>query len=214
MEETALSQLRLSDFTGLLASDAPAPGGGSTAALEGALGAALTAMVCALTEGRKKYAASQALVSATRAKAQALQAQFLKVMERDTRAFQAVSAVFAMPKQTPAERSARAEAMEQALRGCIETPLEMMELSAQALELAAALPGGYNTGAASDLGVAALSLGAAVRGAWLNVRINTAALADRAFAGVCNQKGQALLDRALPLCEQIYQAVLRQIDAS
>ena len=92
-----LAELTVRGFADLLGSDAPAPGGGSAAALAGALGAALTAMVGSLTVGRKKYAEFDGLARETLEKARDLEHRFLDVMERDTEAFNAVSAVFAMP---------------------------------------------------------------------------------------------------------------------
>ena len=106
-----LAELTVRGFADLLGSDAPAPGGGSAAALAGAVGAALTAMVGSLTVGRKKYAEFDGLARETLEKARDLEHRFLDVMERDTEAFNAVSAVFAMPKGTDQEKEARAAAM-------------------------------------------------------------------------------------------------------
>ncbi len=203
-----LASLQVTQFADLLGSDAPAPGGGSAAALEGALGAALTAMVCALTVGKKKYADAQELAEEAQAKASDLKRRFLDVMDRDTEAFNAVSAVFAMPKSTPEEKAARSSAMQKALKGCTETPFEMMELALESLELTASLLGRTNASAASDLGVSALSLKAAIQGAWLNVRINIASLKDRDLAEDYRRRGEALLEKALPLADHIYDTVL------
>ena len=136
-----LAELTVRGFADLLGSDAPAPGGGSAAALAGALGAALTAMVGSLTVGRKKYAEFDGLARETLEKARDLEHRFLDVMERDTEAFNAVSAVFAMPKGTDQEKEARAAAMQEALHGCTKTPFEMMELSLEALRLTDGLRG-------------------------------------------------------------------------
>ena len=178
-----LAELTVRGFADLLGSDAPAPGGGSAAALAGALGAALTAMVGSLTVGRKKYAEFDGLARETLEKARDLEHRFLDVMERDTEAFNAVSAVFAMPKGTDQEKEARAAAMQEALQGCTKTPFEMMELSLEALRLTDGLVDRSNASAASDLGCAALHLGSAVQGAWLNVLINLGSVRDAAFAG-------------------------------
>ena len=206
-----LAELTVRGFADLLGSDAPAPGGGSAAALAGALGAALTAMVGSLTVGRKKYAEFDGLARETLEKARNLEHRFLDVMERDTEAFNAVSAVFAMPKGTDQEKEARAAAMQEALKGCTKTPFEMMELACQALELTRSVVGKLNASAASDLGCAALSLKAAIQGAWLNVLINIGGIQDQAFADEYRQKGQALLDKALPLADAIYQEVLESL---
>lgn len=206
-----LAELTVRGFADLLGSDAPAPGGGSAAALAGTLGAALTAMVGSLTVGRKKYAEFDGLARETLEKARDLEHRFLDVMERDTEAFNAVSAVFAMPKGTDQEKEARAVAMQEALQGCTKTPFEMMELSLEALRLTDGLVDRSNASAASDLGCAALSLKAAIQGAWLNVLINIGGIQDQAFADEYRQKGQALLDKALPLADAIYQEVLESL---
>lgn len=206
-----LAELTVRGFADLLGSDAPAPGGGSAAALAGTLGAALTAMVGSLTVGRKKYAEFDGLARETLEKARDLEHRFLDVMERDTEAFNAVSAVFAMPKGTDQEKEARAAAMQEALQGCTKTPFEMMELSLEALRLTDGLVDRSNASAASDLGCAALSLKAAIQGAWLNVLINIGGIQDQAFADEYRQKGQALLDKALPLADAIYQEVLESL---
>ena len=101
-----LCDMTVTEFVNTVASDAPAPGGGSTAALAGALGAALTAMVCRLTEGRKKYEEYQEFVLEVKEKATALQAKFIDVMDRDTEAFMVISNAYGMPKATDEEKTA------------------------------------------------------------------------------------------------------------
>lgn len=206
-----LSDMSLDDFGRLLASDAPAPGGGSTAALEGALGAGLIAMVAGLTVGKKKYAAHQELVEEVARQAEELRARLTAIVDEDTLAFQEVSAVFAMPRETDEEKAARADALEKALKGCVVPPLEVMERSLEALRLAERICGRSNQNAASDLGVAALSLKAAVQGAWLNLLINLGGIRDNDFSARCRRQGEGLLEQALPLADQVYQAVLGQI---
>lgn len=206
-----LAELKTAEFVDLLASDAPAPGGGSAAALEGALGAALTAMVCSLTVGKKKYADHQELVAQTQEKALNLKARFVDVMDRDTEAFNVVSAAFGMPKTTDEEKAARSAAIQEGLKGCTKTPFEMMELAVEALELTACVLGKSNDSAASDLGVSALSLRAAIQGAWLNVLINIGSLKDAALAEDYRRRGEALLERALPLADEIYNTVVKQM---
>lgn len=206
-----LADQTVTSFVDLMSSDAPAPGGGSAAALEGALGAALTAMVCALTQGKKKYAEFAELTATVGEKAQVLKVQYVDVIDRDTEAFNAVSAVFAMPKDTDEEKTARSAAMQEALKGCTKTPFEMMELAVKALELTDSIVGKSNASAASDLGCAALSLKAAIQGAWLNVLINIGGLKDQAFADQYRKDGEALLEKALPLADSIYEKVLASL---
>ena len=209
-----LADMQVTQFCDVLASDAPAPGGGSTAALEGALGAALTAMVCGLTtvgKSREKYAEYQEFVLASQKKALDLKARFMDVMDRDTEAFNVVSAAFGMPKATDEEKAARSAAIQKGLEGCTRTPFEMRELAAETLELPAELLGKTNDSAASDLGVSALSMRAAIQGAWLNVLINIGSLKNKELAEDYRKKGEALLAKALPLADQIYQNVLSQM---
>lgn len=209
-----LADMQVTQFCDVLASDAPAPGGGSTAALEGALGAALTAMVCGLTtvgKSREKYAEYQEFVLASQKKALDLKARFVDVMDRDTEAFNVVSAAFGMPKATDEEKAARSAAIQKGLEGCTRTPFEMMELAAETLELTAELLGKTNDSAASDLGVSALSMRAAIQGAWLNVLINIGSLKNKELAEDYRKKGEELLAKALPLADQIYQNVLSQM---
>ena len=203
-----LAEQNTAQFTALLASDAPAPGGGSAAALSGSIGAALTAMVCALTAEKPQYAQHQEEILAIRQRAEELRLQFLDVMDRDTQAFLAVSGAFALPKSTDQEKAARSAAIQAGLIQCTRTPLEMMALAAEALRLTAGLLGRFNENAASDLGVAALSLRSGLQGAWLNVLINVGSLKDRALARELREKGEALLAEALPLADQIYSTVL------
>ena len=209
-----LAELTTAEFVDLLASDAPAPGGGSAAALEGALGAALTAMVCGLTtvgKSKEKYAAYQSFVIDSQKKAEDLKARFVDVMDRDTEAFNVVSAAFGMPKATDEEKAARSAAIQKGLEGCTATPFEMMELAVETLELTAELLGKTNDSAASDLGVSALSLRSAVQGAWLNVLINIGSLKNKELAEDYRKKGEAMLEKALPLADKIYAAVVASL---
>ena len=206
-----LAELTVTEFTALLASDAPAPGGGSAAALEGAIGAALTAMVCGLTKGKKKFAEFNDLAVEAEVKALALKDRFVDVMDRDTEAFNVVSAAFGMPKETDEEKAARSAAIQKGLEGCTATPFEMMEIAVETLELTDSILGKSNDSAASDLGVSALSLRAAIQGAWLNVLINIGSLKNKELAEDYRVKGEALLAKALPLADKIYAEVVTML---
>ena len=206
-----LAELTVTEFADLLASDAPAPGGGSAAALEGAIGAALTAMVCGLTKGKKKFAEFNDLAVEAEVKALALKDRFIDVMDRDTEAFNVVSAAFGMPKATDEEKAARSAAIQKGLEGCTATPFEMMEIAVETLELTDSILGKSNDSAASDLGVSALSLRAAFQGAWLNVLINIGSLKNKELAEDYRVKGEALLAKALPLADKIYAEVVTML---
>lgn len=201
--EMKLAEMRVEQFGAMLSSDAPAPGGGSAAALEAAMGAGLVAMVCRLTEEKAQFARYRAELLALRERADTLRLSLLDVMDRDTEAFLQVNRAFSMPKTTDEENAARSAAIQRGLELCAKAPLEVMRLAAEALELAATLPGRFNENAASDLGVAVLSLQAGIRGAWMNVCINIGSLRDKELAGSFREQGEALMTRMMPLAERL-----------
>lgn len=202
-----LSQITGTQFSEKLASDAPAPGGGSVAALSASLGAALTHMVAALTTGKTKYAEHEELTVLTLLRANALRAALLDCMDRDTEVFGQMEAVFKMPKTTDDEKKARREAMQSALKACSVVPLEIMGYCHEALVITSEYVGKSNASAASDLGVAALMLGAGIKGAWLNVLINIGGVKDEAFVEEYRTKGEELLGKSLVLADKIYEDV-------
>lgn len=202
-----LVELTISDFAEMLGSDAPAPGGGSAAALSAASGIALTKMVCELTLGKKKYEAVQDLMVAIHKDSQRLQQDLLAAIDKDTQAFNLVSAVFELPKATNEQKAARQKAMQEALQEATKSPFEMMSKIVEAIEVTNRAVGHSNTNAASDLGVAALNLKAGLQGAWLNVLINLAAIKDAAFVAQYKSQAQALLDQGSQLADKIYQKI-------
>jgi len=199
------------EFTHVLGSDAPAPGGGSAAALKGALGASLLKMVALLTTDKAKYAEHHDYVKILLKKAKKLQHEFIAVIDEDTEAFNQVTAVFSMPKSTGEEKSIRKEAMQKALKACTKTPYKMMQLCEQAMELIEGAVDTTNTTAASDLGVAALSIKAAVQGAWLNILININGIHDEAFVDKYSKGGEEILAQVLPSADRVYKSILESL---
>jgi len=169
-------------FVDELSSDSPAPGGGSVAALCGALSAALSAMVAALTWSKSGMESARQGMKTAGERAQALKDWFLDAVDRDTDAFNAVLAASRMPKKTPHETALRSEALERANQGAMKVPLEVLESSLRALELANLTARDGNPNSVSDAGVAAACALAAAEGAALNVRINAPSLTDRSVA--------------------------------
>lgn len=206
-----LTEMTITQFCDVLASDAPAPGGGSTAALEGSLGIALTNMVASLTVDKKKYEEHQDAMKEIMVEAKRIQSKFVEIIDEDTESFNQVSAVFIMPKNTEEEKRARKEALQKALKTCTCTPFEMMVLAADSLELTKKALGKSNSSAASDLGVAALSLKTAIQGAWLNVLINIGGIDDEEFVKNYRNKGEMLIRKALPLADEVYNSVLASL---
>ena len=187
-----LTEMTVRDFTETLASDSPAPGGGSTAALAGALGAALVSMVCRLTAGRPKYAEYDALARDVLPKSDELKEKLLDAVQKDTDSFDEVMAAFGMPKETDEQKAQRSAAIQVAYKGAVASPQETAEYCLAVMKLADSLTGKSNPNAASDLAVGATQALAGFKGALANVRINLPFLKDTAYAA----EKKAWLDRA------------------
>ena len=203
-----LVDMTIASYLDLLNSDAPAPGGGSASALCGAQGAALVSMVAGLTIGKKKYPLDQELCIEVAKKTSELKDAFLKQVDKDTEAFNLVSAAFKLPKETDEEKAARSKAIADATLVATKVPFETMEITLETLKYTRALIGHSNTNAASDLGVSALNLISCMRGAWLNVLINLGGLSDEAVAKEFRTKGEEMVASAQKQAEEIYQATL------
>ena len=186
-----------------LASSAPTPGGGGAAALCGALGIALGNMVGSLTLGKKKYADVQEDIAELNAKAEALRAGFVALVDADAEAFAPLSRAYSIPKDDPA----RDEIMEPALLKAAEAPLEIMRKCAEALELISGYAAKGSALAISDAGCAAALCGAAMEAAALNVKINTKSMKNRAVADNINAEMNELLQKYFVLSQEIYNDV-------
>ena len=149
-----LTDMQVKEFIDVLASDAPAPGGGSAAALAGAMGAGLGKMVASLTIGKPKYAEYEEKAKEIFERGGELSKQLVVAIDRDTESFDGVSAVFAMPKNTDEEKAVRKEAMQKALKEATLVPYHTMELCLESLKVVEMGVGCTNSSAASDLGVA------------------------------------------------------------
>ena len=207
-----LAELTVTGFADIVSSDAPAPGGGSCAALYGAIGAALTAMVGGLTQGRKKYAEYAEHAAEVEAKGNELKERFVDVMNRDSEVFDVLIESLALPKENDAQKAIRRGAVQASFRNCTEVPLTMMEVCLESIDLLATLVGTTNPNVVSDLGIAALTLKTAMQSAWLNVLINLSSLKDKEYADECCHKGEAMLAHAIPLAEECYEKVLKVIE--
>jgi glutamate formiminotransferase/formiminotetrahydrofolate cyclodeaminase len=197
----------LSGFVGAVASASPAPGGGSVAALAGALGAALAQMVAGLTAGRKKYVAVDAEMRELGLKAAGLVNTLSALVARDADAYGAVTAAYKLPSEPADAANARQAAITDALLGAAEVPLETARACAQVAELAAICATKGNTNAVSDAGVAALLAEAACRGAVYNIRINISALEDKSRGAGLIAEANQLLAQTRRFVEQATGAV-------
>ncbi|PKK90833.1 MAG: glutamate formimidoyltransferase [Candidatus Wallbacteria bacterium HGW-Wallbacteria-1] len=169
---SALAEMAVNDFLDLLSSDSPAPGGGSVAALNGSIAAGLVAMVANLTIGKKGFENHYTDLGNMGVKAQNLKSLFLKLVDRDTDAFNAVMTASRMAKKTASEAQARLEALNAATVLAIETPLETIQTCEHLLPALNCICRNGNPNSISDAGVACQTLISAAKGAWLNVVIN------------------------------------------
>ncbi len=168
-------------FVDKLGSDSPAPGGGSVAALCGALSAALSAMVGALTVGKKGYEEAWPSQDENAVAAQVLKDAYLNDIDEDTAAFDSLMVAFGLPKGSPEEKKARAQAIRAATKHATLVPLRVLERTVDAVECAAVAIAGGNSNARSDAGVAALTAKACAEGAYYNVCINIQSMKDQEF---------------------------------
>lgn len=162
----------LDGFLADLASDTPTPGGGSVAALSGALAACLTSMVANLTIGKPKYADAEGAMQDVLARGEALRLELARLMDEDEQAFDRVMAAMKLPKETPGEQARRSEALQSALVDAASVPLEVMGKCVEVIAIARVAAEKGNRNAVSDAGVAALMARAGAHGARLNVLIN------------------------------------------
>ena len=202
--------MTVNDYLDLLKSDAPAPGGGSVSALSAAQGVGLVAMVADLTIGREKYAEYEEVCKAAKEEALKLYSAFAEGIDKDTEAFNKVSAAYKLPKNTDEEKAARSAAIREANIGATEVPFETVKLCLEGLKVTETMVGKSNPNAASDLGVAALNLMAGIRGAWLNVKINLPGIKDEALKAKF-ASGAAMVDEAYTLSNRIYEEVLASL---
>ncbi len=192
----------VTQFLDELASSAATPGGGSGAAIMGALGAALVSMVCNLTIGKKNYAEVEDEMRDVLADAEALRQRLADMVAEDIAAFNGLMAAYGLPKLSDEDKAARGAAIQHALRAATEAPLACARACAEVIKLSMRAAEVGNRNVISDAGVGALAAQAALRSAALNVDINVPSLQDKAFAQACRDEMDALLASAVPLSEQ------------
>jgi glutamate formiminotransferase/formiminotetrahydrofolate cyclodeaminase len=174
----SLVRMDLRQFCNETLSDSPAPGGGSVAALMGALGVSLGGMVANLSAGKRGWDDQLQYFSDWAVKAQSLKDELLFLVDEDTAAFNKVMAAFGLPKDSAEEKAARSAAIHSANKYAAEIPLRVMETTFKAYQLLAEMAGKGNPASISDVGVGALAVRACIEGAAMNVRINLSGLKD------------------------------------
>ncbi len=205
--QSPLVQMPLNGFANELASESPAPGGGSVAAYMGALGAALGTMVANLSSHKRGWDERWEEFSDWAARGQQIKDQLLHLVDEDTAAFNGIMAAFKLPQSTDAEKQARNGAIETATKYAIEVPFRVMMVSLVSMHLLRTMAENGNPNSVSDVGVGALCARAAVLGAYLNVQINAAALTDTAYKIHKLNQGKELVDEAIDMEALILQQV-------
>lgn len=200
-----------SEFVEVLATKAPVPGGGGASAMVGALATALGNMVGSLTVGKKKYAAVEEEMWALKDRCDRLQKDFLHLVERDAEVFEPLARAYSMPKNTEEEKAEKARVMEIVLRDACSVPMEIMEKCCDAIDIIAVFAEKGSVIAISDAGVGAAFAKAALKGASLNVYINTKSMADRALAAELNAKCDRMLEEYTGKADAIFDSVLGRL---
>lgn len=192
----------ISDYILALASSAPAPGGGSSAALSGAMAAALVSMVANLTIGREKYAAFEILARDSQARAEILSRELCDCIQKDMDAYNGVVTALRLPKSTDEEKAKRLEELQASYKKATAAPVEVAEKCLEVMELALALLHKSNISAVCDLSAAAVEARAGILIALENVNINLSFIKDssfvsekRSWAEKINSDSEALLNK-------------------
>lgn len=187
-----LVEQRVIDFVAATASKEPTPGGGAIAALTAATGAALAEMVANLTFGKKGYEAVQTEMEELQAKAEAIRKRMLELSQADADVFNIFMNVLGLPKNTDEEKAARTAAIQQAYKDAAMVPFEIGELANQIFDLAELASRKGNQNLITDGIIAAINARAAVKSAFLNVRINLSGIKDESFVAELTSKMYAI----------------------
>ena len=180
-EAGRLASMSVKDFLSELASSSPAPGGGSVAALSGALGAALSSMVCNLTIGKEKYLDVQDEIKKVLRKSETLRKKLTTLIDKDTQAFNDVMKAFKMPKETEEQKNNRSKAIQDGYKVAASVPLETARICEEILDVAMVVAEKGNTSSITDAAMSAIMAKAGVEGAILNVKINLGSIKDEKF---------------------------------
>lgn len=202
-----LTQKSCVEFTEVLSSKAPVPGGGGVAAMVGAFGIALCSMVGNLTIGRKKYASVENDVKIILERANKIELHLLELVDEDAAVFEPLSKAYSIPKDNPD----RDEIMEVATKNACQAPMEMMRYCCEAIELLEEMLDKGSTTLVSDVGCGVLCCKAALESASMNVFVNTKTLKNRCTAKTIDDKADQMLSEYLPRAEAVAQEVMRRL---
>lgn len=198
----------IQEFLAVLSSKAPVPGGGGASALAGALGNALGQMVANLTIGKKRYADVEEEICGLLKRMEGLQAEFVRLADRDAEVFAPLAQCYSLPASTPEERAYKEQVMEERLYDASQVPMEIMERAVEMMEILDILADKGSRLAVSDVGVGIQYMRAALLGAVMNVYINTRSMKNRQRAEEINQRALNLTKRGSSMADEIYSKVL------
>ena len=212
IEETGnLVNLTIKEFLSELASSSPAPGGGSVAALSGALGASLSSMVCNLTIGKDKYNNVQNEIKKVLNKSEHLCKKLTKLIDKDTEAFNTVMKAFKMPKETEEQKNTRSKVIQEAYRLAANVPFETAKTCEEILEVAMVVAKKGNQSSITDAAISAIMAKAGVEGAILNIKINLSSIKDERFVKNINAQIEKLQKNAIKKATEILKIVNSKI---
>lgn len=206
-----LTDMTLAGFSEELASDSPAPGGGSAAAYAGALAASLGTMVANLSAHKRGWEDRHEFFVDWALKGQEARKKLLIYVDEDTAAFNSLMEAFRMPKETDADKKARSAAIEKATMRATESPLNVMRAGYELFPLLEAMTTEGNPNSVSDAGVGAICAFAAIEGAWLNVMINLSGIKDKEVAGAFRKEADELIAQSRGAKERIVEVVTKTI---
>lgn len=210
--QKSLVQNTLTEFANETASESPAPGGGSISAYVGSLGVSLGVMVANLSAHKKGWDDKIDFFSDWAEKGQTLKDELLRLVDADTNAFKEIMDAFALPKSTDEEKAQRKQAIHDATKGAIEVPMAVMRTSFEAMSLLLEMVKSGNPNSVTDAGVGALCCVTAIRGAFMNVKINCKGFSDVAYVQNVVSEGEKIVQQALMLEEEIEKIVSSLLD--
>lgn len=197
----------ITEFTEVLSSKASVPGGGGASALVGAVGVSLGTMVGNLTVGKKKYADVEDQVKEEMAKAEELRLELLRLVDADAEVFEPLAKAYSIPKEQPD----RDEIMDEALKLACSVPMDIMRALARVIDMHERMGEMGSALAISDVGVGVICAKAALKGASLNVFINTKSMKDRAYAEEIEKEADELLDTYCAKADEVYAKVVGRL---
>ena len=206
-----LTELTVKDFLNKVAGSDPVPGGGSIAALNGAIASALAAMVPNLTIGKKNYADCEELMKQIAERAAGLKEEFVADVDRDSEAYDRVFACFKMPKATDEEKAARSAAIQEATKFAAQVPMEVARRAYGLMDTIAQVARKGNQNAVTDACVAMMAARSAVLAALMNVRINLGSLKDKEFALAMQAEADGLEQQALAKEKELLDEINRTL---